>query len=84
MDHSLIKPFNYAHFTIPLYKKPVVAMITIFLPLWLLSVIMLGIYFQDSSLSNRLNNLSVLLIAYIGLVGIIRGQLPQSPKVTLI
>jgi hypothetical protein len=60
MDHSIIRPFNYAHFKIPLYKNPVVAMITIFLPLWLLSVIMLGIYFQDSALSSRLNNLSVL------------------------
>ena len=48
IDHSLIKPFNYAHFTIPLHKKPYVTIITIFLPLWLLSIIMLGIYFQNS------------------------------------
>ena len=84
MDYSVIKPFNYGHFTIPLYKIPTIALITIFLPLWLLSVIMLGIYFQDTNLGNRLNNLSALLIAYIALVGVIRGQLPQSPKVTMI
>lgn len=45
-DYSKITEFKNSHFIIPLYKFPVVSILTIFLPLWLLGIINLGIFFQ--------------------------------------
>jgi hypothetical protein len=67
-----LKPFNYAHFEIPLYKTPSVTLTTIFFPLWLLVIIMLGIYFQDTGLADRIGSLSGLMIAFVALIPVIR------------
>lgn len=84
IDHSLIKPFRFAHFEIPLYKAPSVTLSTIFFPLWLLSVLTLGIFFQDIGLANRIGSLTGLQIAFVALIPVIRSQLPQSPQVTVV
>lgn len=64
--------FQYAHFNIPLYKFPIVAMATIFLPLWLLGIINLGIFFQDYSMDDRVGSISALMIAFVALIPTIR------------
>lgn len=56
----------------PLYKYPLVSIITIFLPLWLLSIINLGIFFQEPGLGDRIGSLSTLLIAFVALIPTIR------------
>jgi len=67
-----IEHFQYAHFNIPLYKYPVVAIATIFLPWFLLAIINLGIFFQSTNVSNRIQNLSALLISFVALIPTIR------------
>ena len=64
-DYSLIRPFKYAHFEIPIYKFPMVTIATIFIPLWLLGIITVGIYFQDRVLVDRIVSISALLIAFV-------------------
>lgn len=46
--------FQYACFKIPILKHPFASLLEIFLPLWSLGIINLGIYFEDSALSDRL------------------------------
>ncbi len=64
--------FQYAHFKIPLYKFPAVSIATIFLPLWLLGVINLGIFFQSNDLGGRIASLAALMIAFVALIPTIR------------
>lgn len=72
IDHSRVKPFNYAHFEVPVYKVPDVAITTIFFPLWFLAILTLGIYFQDNGLADRIISLSSLMIAFVALIPVIR------------
>jgi hypothetical protein len=51
---------------------PDVAIITIFFPLWLLAVLLLGIYFQDNGLGDRILALASLMIAFVALIPVIR------------
>ena len=71
-DSMRVKHFQYAHFTIPLYKFPTVTIATIFLPLWLLGIINLGIFFQDNNLADRIASIAALMIAFVALFPTIR------------
>jgi hypothetical protein len=46
-EEKKINYFQYAYFNLPIYKHPFETIITGFLPIWLLGVINLGIFFQD-------------------------------------
>jgi hypothetical protein len=46
-DEKKINYFQYAYFNLPIYKHPFETIVTGFLPIWLLGVINLGIFFQD-------------------------------------
>lgn len=81
---SKIDHFQYAHFNIPLYKFPIVALATIFLPLWLLGIINLGIFFQDENLADRIASIAALMIAFVALIPTIREQIPPNPKIVFI
>ena len=81
---SKIEHFQYAHFKVSLYKFPIVSIATIFLPLWLLAIINLGIFFQDNALSNRIASISALMIAFVALIPTIRDQIPPNPKIVFI
>ena len=78
------KHFQYAHFTVPLYKYPTVTIVTIFLPLWLLGIINLGIFFQDNNLADRIASIAALMIAFVALIPTIRHEIPPSPQVTFV
>ena len=71
-NFSLVKEFNTAHFIMPLYKQPFSSIVTIFLPLWLLSILNLGVFFQGTDLADRIASLSGLLIAFVALIPTIR------------
>ena len=43
--HERLNAFNAATFSIPLYKKPIVANLTIFLPRLVLAITNLGIFY---------------------------------------
>ena len=60
------------------------AALTIFIPLWLLSVINLGIFFQDNALADRIASIASLMIAFVALIPTIREQIPPNPKIIYI
>lgn len=70
------KPFKYAVFKIPLFRYPVVDMMTIFIPLWLLSFVSVYIYFQTAEIMNRIVNVAGIMIAYAAIQPIVRENLP--------
>ena len=71
--------FRHAHFSIPLYKMPMSSLSTIFIPLWLLGLINLGVFFEPSDLGNRIQAIAALMVAFAALIPTIRGQIPPHP-----
>ena len=61
-----------------------VAICTIFLPLSLLGMINIGIFFQDNGLADRLGTLAGLMIALVALLPVIREQIPPYPNLTFV
>jgi hypothetical protein len=89
MDSSIkkkdkVKNFQYAHFHIPLYKFPFVSLCTIFLPLVMLGIINLAVFFQSPSLADRVGNIATLMIAFIGMITVIRNQISPTPSITVV
>ncbi len=74
----------YAHFTIPLYKYPVPTLSTIFLPIWILNLINIAIYFSAPDLSNRLSSVATLMIAYVALIPTVRSKIPANAAPTFV
>ena len=78
-----MRNFEYAHFHIRVFRNPISAACTIFVPVVLLTIINLGIFFQVSDgLSGRIANLANLMFAYIGIISVIREQIPPNPSIT--
>lgn len=78
------KPFKYAIFKIPLYRYPVVDMMTIFVPLWLLAFISIYVFYQTTEIMNRIVNVAALMIAYAAIQPIVRENLPDATSLTLV
>lgn len=73
--------YQYAHFVIPMYRQPFVALFTIFLPLWSLSLYSLIMYYQSTSnYSMRIANGMVIVLSVFAYVPTIRDQLPSTPN----
>lgn len=77
-------PYKFANFLIPIYKFPSVQILTIFLPLVLLGIINLGIFFQNYEMHDRVASISVLLIAFVALVPTLRSELPPTTHLVVI
>lgn len=60
------------------------SLLMIFLPLWSLAIINLGIFFQENSLNERIASIASLMIAFIALNETIRSQIPPHPKVVFV
>lgn len=75
---------QYTHFVIPLYKYPGNSLMTIFIPLFLLSLLSLAIFFQPNDLSARLGSIATMVLGYIALIPSIKEQLPPSSRITVI
>lgn len=76
--------FQYGHFVIPMYRRPFVAVFTIYLPLWSLSLYSLFMYYQESdNLSMRIANGMVIIVTVFAYVPTIRDQLPSTPTLLL-
>lgn len=71
--------FRHAHFSIPMYKMPMYSLSTIFVPLWLLGIINLGIFFASSDVGSRIQSIAGLMVAFAALIPTIRGQIPPHP-----
>ena len=79
-----VKYFQYTHFIIPLYKYPGNALATIFIPIFLLSLLSLAIFFQSNHLSERIGSIATMILGYIALIPSIKEQLPPSSKITVL
>ena len=82
--YGAIEQYSFAHFIFYIYKRPMVAICTIFLPLSLLGMINIGIFFQDNGLADRLGTLAGLMIALVALLPVIREQIPPYPNLTFV
>lgn len=78
------KPFKYAIFKIPLYRFPVVDIMTIFIPIWLLGFISVYVFYQTTEIMNRIINVAALMIAYAAVQPIVRENLPDAISITLV
>ena len=67
---------------IPLYRLPIVPLLTISLPIWILGWVSLAIFFQDFGLGDRIASIATVMIAYTQFFVIIRQQLPKTHKIT--
>jgi hypothetical protein len=59
-------------------------MMTIFIPLWLLSFVSVYVYFQTTEIMNRIVNVAGLMIAYAAIQPIVRDNLPEAITITLV
>lgn len=59
-------------------------MMTIFIPLWLLSFVSVYIYFQTPEIMNRIVNVAGLMIAYAAIQPIVRENIPEATTITLV
>lgn len=53
---------QYTHFVIPLYKYPGNSLLTIFIPVALLSLLSLAIFFQENNLSERIGLIATMVL----------------------
>jgi hypothetical protein len=58
-----------------MYKVPDESIGTIFLPLLLLGIINLCIFFQDYKLSGRIASVASLMIAFVAIVPVVRAKI---------
>jgi hypothetical protein len=84
LANATLKNVQYGHFIIPLFRRPGVPLLTIFIPLILLGVINLGIFFQKETLGKRFVNITALMVSYVALIPTIREQVPPWPTLTFI
>jgi hypothetical protein len=78
-----IEEFRVAHFHFPLYKFTTATLGTIFLPLFILTLINLCIFYQSWELNERIANIAMLMIAFLALIPVMHSQMPL-PKLTLL
>jgi len=67
-----------------MYRYPIVDMMTIFIPLWLLSFVSIYIYFQPTEIITRVMNVAALMIAYAAIQPIVRESMPEATSITLV
>lgn len=84
LANIVLKNVQYGHFIIPLYRRPGIALVTIFFPLMILAVINLGIFFQNEKLGKRFLNISALMVSYVALIPTLREQIPPGPTLTFV
>lgn len=76
--------YQYAHFKLAVYKFPAISIISIFVPLWLLGLLNLFVFFQDNSLADRIASIATLTLAYIAFIPEINNNIPDNPGVLFI
>ena len=77
-------PFHVGTFTLGIYRYPTNTLLMIFIPLWLLTLINLAIFFQPKMIKDRIANITTLMVAYTAFLPVIRNRIPSSSTITLI
>lgn len=60
------------------------ANLTIFLPLLVLAITNLGIFYEEPRLEDRIVSISSIMVSMVALVPTVRSQIPPTPTVTLV
>lgn len=76
--------YQFTHFRIPIYKYPGLSILTIFIPIWILGLIGLGVFFQEQGFGARLATVAVLILAFVAFLPTINNSIPQSPNIKLV
>ena len=79
MEERKHKHFQYVHFRIPLYKHPGVNLFEIFIPLWILGLINLFVFFQENVLADKMATIATVALAYVAFIPTINATVPNTP-----
>lgn len=66
-----------------MYRYPFTTVLTVFLPILLLAIITLAIFFQDFGFAGRIASIATLMVAYSAFLPTVRESLPPSPNMTM-
>lgn len=69
-------------FKFDLYKYPGTTLLMFFLPVLILSIINLAIYFQANELTGKIASIATLMVAYTAFLPTVRQLLPNTPQIT--
>lgn len=64
-----------------MYRKPFKTLVSLFFPVVLLAIINLAIFFQNG-IAKKIQNIAIVLVAYVALIPTIRSSLPPNDKIT--
>lgn len=68
-----LKPFQFSHFIIPVYKKPGPAILNIYVPVILLGIINCSIFYQDNrETGKKMLNMGAVMLAFVEILPIVR------------
>lgn len=79
-----IRPYQYTHFRMPIYKHPGLSILTVFIPIWILGLIGLCVFFQEQGFGSRLATIAVLVLAFVAFLPTINSSIPPSPDIKLV
>jgi hypothetical protein len=80
-----VKNFQYAHFRIPMYKHPFSSLVGLCIPIWVLAVINLCIYYQVSNdLASKIGAIGTVTLSFVAFVPTVNEKIPQTSVVKLV
>ena len=78
------KPFKYASFKMPIYRTAFNDLMTIYIPVLLLSIMSVYIFFETAEIGNRIMNVSAITFTFAAIQPVIRKNLPNATSITLV
>jgi len=57
-------------------------MATIFIPIFMLSLLSLSIFFQSKNIDDKIGSIATFVLGFIALIPSIKDELPPSQKIT--
>ena len=84
MEDKKVKHFQYAHIRVPLYKHPGVTLLEIFIPLWILGLINIFVFFQQNVMADKMATIATVALAYVAFIPTINATVPNTPEIKLI
>ena len=84
MEDKKVKHYQYAHIRVPLYKHPGVTLLEIFIPLWILGLINIFVFFQQNVMADKMATIATVALAYVAFIPTINATVPNTPEIKLI
>lgn len=67
-----------------MYRFPGGAILSIFIPIYMLAAIGLLVFFQDRDLKDRIATIAVLILAFVAFIPTVNDSIPQSSNIKLV